>query len=345
MRTPIITAAFALLLAAGAAGAAPPAGPAASAPGTAAAPALTAADRGRMQAIEQFRHDLVSVIALRADRTYLLGAAFLARAFNKPTPGLDFASLTERVAAATNAQAVDHWARLGACTDAECPNAKALAWLEAHAADNAAVWLLALDFAQGAEAQRAALKKAAAAQRYDDYYGKVLAAVATATTALPPLPATTAGAHGGQPNSADGVRMLVALTAMQPYPAPDFGPLDQLCGKGAKADVAAACLKLAHTLQWGTSPLARAMGLRIQGVLEPGAAARMDAASANLKWQVAQYSTWLQRTVSDPAGAAAWLARARNGGTELSLILATLRAAAVPLDAPAGAADPVEPTR
>lgn len=345
MRRIAIAAGFALLLGAGVATAAPQATTAGRQASRPAAAALTPADRARVQAIEQYRRDLVNVIALRADRTYLLGAAFLARAVKDPTPGLDFASLTDRVAAATGAQAVDHWARLGVCTDSDCPNAKALAWLEAHAANNAAVWLMALDFAKGATAQRAALKHAAAAQLYDDYYGKVLAAVATATMALPPLPATMAGARGGQPDSADGVRMLVALTAMQPYPAPDLGPLAQLCGKDAEAGVKADCLKLAHTLQWGSSPLARALGLRIRQQLDPDAAPQMATASANLKWQVEQYSAWLQQALGQPARASAWLARARNGGTELSLMLATLRTAQVPEDAPAGSGQPANGTR
>ncbi|HEU0277547.1 MAG TPA: hypothetical protein VFQ95_07000 [Rhodanobacteraceae bacterium] len=335
MRRVFFAAAVMLLLGVGGAVAAAP--PASTSRASAPATKPTSADRKRMAAIEQYRHDLVNVIALRADRTYLLGAAFLARAFKDPTPGLDFASLTERVAAASDAQAVDHWARLGACTDAECPDAKSLAWLEVHAGDNAAVWLMALDFAKDEAARRKALHEAAVAKVYDDYYGQVLAAVATATLALPPLPATLAGARHAQPNSADGVRMLVALTAMQPYPAPGFGPVDRLCNRRAAAGVKADCLKLAHTLQWGSSPLARAMGLRIQGELDPPAAATAHTATANLKWQVAQYSTWLQHALAQPGPATAWLARARGGGTELSLMLATLRAANVPIDAPARA--------
>lgn len=344
MRVVVIATTLALLLGAGHATAAPPG---AKVPATtrAVAPTLTPADRQRMQAIGQYRHDLVNVIALRADRTYLLGAAFLARAFKAPTPGLDFASLTARVAAASDAPAVDHWVRLEVCTDPACPDAKALAWLEAHAADNAAVWLIVLDFANDPKGRRAALKRAAAASFYDDYYGKVLAAVATATSVLPPLPATMAGAHGGQPGSADGVRMLVALMAVQPYPAPGFGPLDEMCGHGAAADVKADCLRLAHTLKWGSGPLARAMGLRLESELDPAAAARAEAASATLKWQVGQYSAWLQRARADPAQASAWLARVRNGGTELSLILATLRADHIPLEAPPDAAAPGHPTR
>lgn len=317
--------------------------PAASA-ASAATPAeeqLSPADRKRMQAIRQYQHDLVSVVALRADPDYLLGAAILAKPFKNPTQGLDFDALSQRAAAAPNAGAAAEWTRLDVCTsEKDCPNAQAFAWLKQHAADNAAVWMVALDVAARDEddkAERAALKRAAAAKIYDDYYGKTLAGVAKAVAVLPPLPDTMQGAHGGQPDNADGVRMLVAVMSTQDHIRPAFGPLEQLCGDDAAKDedLKSDCLKLAHTLQWGSSPIARAVGLHIQGTLDPDQKSRNDRASQNLAWQVHQYSALLQRSLTDASQASQWLTTARNGGTELSLMLATLRANQVPLDAPA----------
>lgn len=344
LRASLITA----LLAAGSAYAAKPPAPAPHKPAaSASAPKLSPADQKRVAAIEQYQHDLVNVVALRADPSYLLGAAILATPFKDQTPGLDFDALSERAAAALNASPAAEWARLGVCkTTQDCPNAKAFAYLKQHAADNAAVWMVALDVAardKDAKAEHAALTKAAAAQTYDDYYGKSLAGVTDATSVLPPLADTTAGAHGGQPDNQDGVRVLVAVNAMQAVPRPSLQPVVELCAKDAVAKDKAmrqTCLKLAHTLQWGSSPVARAVGLHIQGELEPDGAAGNAGANRNLAWQVQQYSGVLQHALTDQAAAARWLAAARNGGTELSLILATLRAQNIPTTAPddAGAA-------
>ena len=307
--------------------------------------ALSPADQKRVEAIQQYQHDLVNVVALRADPDYLLGAAILARPFKNQTPGLDFDALSQRAASAPNAGAAAEWARLDVCENKDdCPNAKAFEYLKQHAADNAAVWIVAMDMAAGhgdAKAEQAALEKAAAAQSYDDYYGKALAGVAKAAEVLPPLADTMQGAHGGQPDNADGVRVLVAASATQNHLRPNLKPVIEACGKDAVAKhrgARQACLKLAHTLTWGSSPIARAVGLHIQGELEPATKTQNDQATQNVAWQVREYSGLLQRALTDPTLASQWLTTARNGGTELSLMLATLRANNIPTDAPAGAA-------
>ena len=318
-----------------------------AAPATSTTPAdeekISPADRKRIQAIQQYQHDLVSVVALRADPDYLLGAAILAKPFENQTQGLDFDALSQRAASAPSAGAPAEWARLDVCkTEKDCPNTEAFAWLKKHATDNAAVWMVALDVAardKNEKAERAALKQAAAAQSYDDYYGNALAGVAKAVAVLPPLADTMQGAHDGQPDNDDGVRLLVAVMNTQNHIRPAFGPLEQLCGDDAAkdADLKDDCLKLARTLQWGSSPIARAVGLHIQATLKPVEKAQNDQASRNLAWQVHQYSGLLQRALTDASLASQWLATARNGGTELSLMRATLRANQVPLDAPAPA--------
>lgn len=344
------TAALMGLLLAGNAIAAPPpstgSAPTPAAAGTSpSTPHLSPADQKRVEAIQQYQHDLVTVVALRAQPDYLLGAAILAKPFDAMTAGLDFNALSARAAAAPGAGPVTHWARIVACkTKEDCPNSEALAWLGKRAADNAAVWLIELDLAAAnddSKAEHAALRKAAAAQIYDDYHGKALAGVAKAVAVLPPLADTTTGAHDGQPDNPEGVRVLVTVNATQALPRPDLGPVVKLCDKdaiGKDQEAKQTCLKLARTLQWGSSPIARAAGLHIQGQLNPGADATSEQAGRDLAWQVHQYSALLQRSLTDPAQASRWLTAARNGGTELSLILATLRANGVPLNAPADAA-------
>jgi hypothetical protein len=346
MRHAVSTSALAALLIAGSAFAAKSPQQAASSatPPSSAPPNLSPADQKRLDAIEQYQHDLVNVVALRADPDYLLGAAVLARPFQNQTPGLDSDALSQRAAAAPNAGPAAHWARLDVCkTKDDCPNKEAFDYLQQHAAGNAAVWLVALDVAAGnkdAKAEHAALEKAAAAQSYDDYYGKALAGVTKAVSVLPPLADTMQGAHDGQPNNADGVRLLVAINSTQAHLRPNLKPLVELCAADAVAKHKAdkqACLKLAHTLQWGSSPVGRAVGLHIQAYLDPATKAQNDQASQNLAWQVQQYSSLLQRGLVDQSLASQWLAAARNGGTELSLILSTLRANNVPTEAPSDA--------
>lgn len=327
----------------------PPAAPA-SAASAPSGPKLSPADQQRVAAIQQYQHDLVNVVALRADPDYLLGAAILARPFKDQTAGLDFASLSERAASATSAGPAARWVRLGICKDKDdCPNPDAFAYLKKNAADNAAVWLLALDIAAAHgddKAEKAALAHAADAKVYDDYYGEALAGVAKAVGVLPPLDDTTKGAHNGQPDNPDGVRLLVAVNATQGHPRPDLEPLVNLCTTEATADDKSsreACLKIAHTLQWGSSPVGRAVGLHIQSELDPDSKAGAQEASRNLAWQVQAYSELLRRFLTNPTQASQWLASARNGGTELSLILSTLRANQVPTEAPAGSGSGAAP--
>lgn len=309
------------------------------------APKLSAADQKRVEAIQQYQHDLVNVVALRADPDYLLGAAVLARPFKNQTQGLDFDSLSQRAADAPKAGAAAEWVRLDLCQNKDdCPNAKAFEFLKTNAADNAAVWIVAMDMAaenKDAKAERAALEKAAAAQTYDDYYGKTLAGVAKAVEVLPPLADTMQGAHDGQPDNGDGVRVLVAASATQNHLRPNLKPVVDACDKDTVAkhhEARQACLKLAHTLMWGSSPIARAAGLHIQGELQPARKAENDQATRNVAWQVQAYSGLLQRALTDQTLAKQWLAAASNGGTELSLMLATLRANNVSTDAPADTA-------
>src|SRR5579875_3200488 len=201
-RIPLILALASLSIAAGASAAPPDP----SAPAETAKP--SAADQARLTAIRQYQHDLVSVVALRADPAYLLGAALLARPFTDQPQGLDFDSLSARALAAPDAGPAIEWVRLSDCGKDDCPNAKAFAALQKKAAGNAAVWLVALDLA---------------AAKHD----------ADAESVLPPLPDTIHGAHDGQPDNPDGVRVLVAVENTGAHPRPNLEPLLQVCGKHA----------------------------------------------------------------------------------------------------------------
>lgn len=288
-----------------------------------------------------FQRDLVSVLAPRADALPLLGAALLARPlFNQP-PSNSFHALIGRAAQAEGADAATSWVRLADC-DAKadaCPNTAALDRLLAQAPDNAAVWLLKLgadarDMKQ--EAARDDLRKAAAAKLYDDYTGTSLKALASSIGVLPPPadtfdPTAKAGAVGMQ------TMLVYGIASTQPQPTLQL--IAKLCENAAEdASIKADCVKLGKTLEWGSSPLARSLGLHLREVLVDDPTQQQDAKAArrNLIWQVQSFAQLLARALEEPALAQHLLALARTGGTEMSLLLAALRDGNIPVDAPAG---------
>lgn len=289
----------------------------------------------RAAALAGFQGDLVSVLALRAGAQPLLGAALLARSLPKPGKFTSFHALIERAAAAEDAGPAVQWARLADC-DAKadaCPNASALRKLTEQAGDNAAVWLLKFDLDTGnmkSAAARADLAHAAAAKLYDDYAGTSAAALASVMDALPP-PAAAQNAGG-----ASGVQALLVLGNARLQVRPMLPPVAQLC-EHAQDDVAikADCLKLGRLLSWGSSALARSLGLHLIETLgEPAAQAEAREQRRDLAWQVHNHAQLALRVPDDAALSTQWLGIARQGDTEMSQWLAALRAAGISTTAP-----------
>ncbi|MEW9571520.1 hypothetical protein ABQJ54_07140 [Rhodanobacter sp. Si-c] len=310
-------------------------------PTTAATPASDG--NAREQALQSFQHDLVSVLALRATAQPLLGAALLARPLPKQPKTNSFHALINRAAAAGDAGPAVQWMRLADC-DAKagnCPNATALHKLTEQAPDNAAVWLLKLGLDtrdMKSDAAREDLARAAAAKSYDDYTGSSLTALASVADALPPPPATL-GAAGPV-----GVQALIVLGNARLQPQPALPVVAKLCeNAGDDAAIKADCLKLGKLLEWGSSPLARSLGLHLDEVLGD-AAAQADARKQrrDLTWQVQNYSQLALRAQDDPALAQQLLATAKQGGTEMSQMIAVLRASGVSTTAP-GSWQPAAP--
>lgn len=314
-----------------------------AAPGFAAVDPAPAAAVGaaRAQALTGFQRDLVSVLALRATATPLLGAALLARPLADQPRTTDFHTLVNRAVAAEGSGPAEQWARLADCDpkgDA-CPNAEALRKLAETDADNAAVWLLKFDLDSRdlkKKAARADLAKAAAATHYDDYAGASLATLAGVVDALPPPPATRNEA------GAPGVQALIALGNARLQPRPVLPVVAQWCERhandaGAKTD----CMRLGKLLVWGSSPLARSLGLHLVETLgdDPATA---QAEARDLAWQVQNHARLALAAANDAASAQALLAAARAGGTEMSQLQAVLRARGISLTAP-GSWQPAAP--
>ena len=308
------------------------------------APAAPAdAGPAREKALLAYERDLVSVLSPRADAMPLFAAALLARPLTNLPKINDFHALIDRAARADGAAdiaAAISWLQLADC-DAKadaCPNSAALEHLQTLAPDNAAVWLLKLgDDTRNMKqaAVRDDLAKAANARLYDDYTGTSLQALAGSIGTLPP-PADTYDA--ANPSGALGVQtvLLYGLASSQPQPA--LQVMAKLCDSaGSDAAIKADCLKLGKTLEWGSSPLGRSLGLHLREVLSDDPSQQADAKQARLSliWQVQNFARLLDQARTDAATAQHLVTLARRGGTEMSVLLTALRDAKMPTDAPA----------
>jgi hypothetical protein len=98
------------------------------------------------------------------------------------------------------------------------------------------------------------------------------------------------------------------------------------------------CLKLAKVLEWGSSPLGRSLGLHLRETLSTDSSDQVSAKTArlNLIWQMQRFAQLNLQAQGDKATAQKLLMLARSGGTEMSVVLASLRAYGMPAEAPAG---------
>jgi hypothetical protein len=305
-------------------------------------PSPDSAAKARNKAQLAFQRDLVSVLAPRVDALPLLAAALLARPLVNQSPTNSFHALIGRAAQAEDADAAVSWLRLADC-DAKadaCPNPAALEQLQTQAPDNAAVWLLKLGEDtrnMKSDAARQDLTKAATAKLYDDYTGTSLKALASSIGVLPPPADTFDPAHAA---GAVGMQAMLVYGLASAQPQPGLQITAKLCeNAGSDASIKDDCLKLGKILEWGSSPLSRSLGLHLREVLADDPAQQEDAkrARASLVWQVQSFGGLLTRAPNDKALAQHLLALARNGGTEMSLVLAALRDESIPADPPADA--------
>ncbi|WP_198651447.1 hypothetical protein [Dyella sp. C11] len=313
---------------------------AASGPALAAkTPSPDAQQNARRQALLQYQKDLVSVAAPQADPIPLMGAALLARPLKDQPDFNSYHTLIDRAAAAEGAGPEISWVRLSDCDSkaGDCPNADAATKLVQQAPDNAAVWMLKLgqDIRDGKnDDARQDIAKAASAKVYDDYAGATLKALSTTVTTLPP-PANVVGPLSGM-NGAD-VQLTLVFGLAEGQPQPALQATSRLCEDNAdKADIKADCLKLGKLLEWGSSPLARSLGLHLREVLADDDSQKEDAKRArrNLVWQVQSFSELSVRAKGDMAIAQHLLKLARSGGTQMSLVLTALHDYNMPVDAP-----------
>lgn len=312
------------------------------APAAAPAKADQKAQKDHTQALLQFQKDLASVLALRTEAEPLLGAALLARPLPNPPEVLSYHALLERASRNADAGPQVTWVRLADCDAKQkeaCPNPEAVTQLETQAPDNAAVWLLKLGIDEHngeTKAARADLARAANAKTYDDYLGASMKALANSVSQLPPPPNTFNALQGA---GAAGVQMVIVFGLASAQPMPGFQSTAKFCDDNKdNSAIVGDCLKLAKVLEWGSSPLGRSLGLHLRETLSTDAADQQSAKAArlNLIWQMQRFAQLNVQAQGDKATAQKLLALARSGGTEMSVVLAALRAYGMPAEAPAG---------
>ncbi len=90
--------------------------------------------------------------------------------------------------------------------------------------------------------------------------------------------------------------LIFGLAGTQPQPSLQL--VAKLCENAGKDDsIKADCLSLGKLLEWGSSPLARSLGLHLREVLSDDPAGRQEAKDGRriLIWQVQNFNQLLAR--------------------------------------------------
>jgi hypothetical protein len=298
------------------------------------------------QVIEQFHHDEINLLALRADAHSLLAAALMAREDsdnpNRPA-ALKTPALLERAAKAEDADALV-WAVLAAIApcakDAPCPDAEHLAQLEKAEPDNAQTWLWALHRAQQAGdtvTARAALTSAAQSTRYDDHFGALTALLYDAAGILP-IGESVLQASNQPGVSAAGFRLTYAAGNAIALPEGYLADLRTLCKQAPDdASIAADCVAVAQKMLDCGSLAARGIGVALWLELNPDGAAHVRGLQAqrSLQWRMSQISERAQQLANDGRITEVYIRALKSRGQEIDAVDAVLQRVGVALEPPA----------
>jgi len=290
------------------------------------------------QRFEQFRRDLVSLLALRADPDLLVAAAELAYPDSQDksrTVALKSPSLIKRAQRFGPDTALVWWVStfLECGTKAPPCLGEAADRLQQVAGDNAASWLPTLHATKDPGQQRVLLANMAQAKRFDDFWTAGVLAVYRALQTLP-VPAEVLG-HGLNPTAA---RVNLATSVGGAF-LPNYARLGELCRPQGSPDEALVgdCLAVAHLLENGGSFRSQSIGFGIEDSLLPAGTARdvLRARQRASLWQRQQFLELSARFPRDEALAQAYVDLLQQNGDELTTVTALLRSRQIATDAPA----------
>jgi hypothetical protein len=324
---------------------APAEAPIAPEPATPAAPpvspqtAAASSAQAEQKRFEQFRRDLVSLLALRADPDLLVAAAELAYADsddkNRPA-ALKSPSLIKRAQKFGPDIPFVWWVStfLECGTKGTSCHGEAATRLEQLDGNNAAAWLPALYAASAPGQSRAVLTSMAQATRFDDFSAAGVLAVYRALQTLP-VPDEVLS-HG---LNATAARVNLATTIGGAF-MPNFARLGEMCRKQNDVDEAlvADCLAVAHLFESGGTYRSQSVGFSIEDSLLPAGTAR-DVLRARMRasaWQRQQFLEISARFARDEALAQVYVDLLHENGNELATVTALLRSQHLSTDPPAG---------
>ena len=318
--------------------AAPAARPAPMPPAVSAAAPAPVTTGTEQQRFEQFRHDLINLLALRAEPEPLVAAAELAfpDTQDKKRPvQLKSPALIKRAQKFGPDQPLVWWVAtfLECSTDAAHCQGETIAKLQEVASDNAVVWLPSLHAAKDPGKARALLASMAQAQRFDDYWSASVLALFRGLQVLP-VPDEVLG-HG---INATAARINMATSVGSAF-APNYARLGELCRHPDAGDEAlvADCLAVARLLESGGSFRSQAVGLAIEDALLPAGTARdvLRTRQRSALWQKHSFLELAARFPRDEALAQSYIDVLGKHDSEMSTVTAFLRSQHVRTDPPA----------
>jgi len=318
----------------------PPAEPPAPAAPSAAAASAAQAQAEEQRVFDQYRHDLISLLALRTDADLLVAAAELAYADAKQ-PGrpaaLKSEALLKRAQKFAPDSALVWWvSSFVPCAPGatSCASADASAKLQQLDGDNAAAWLPALHAQKDPAKARALLASMAQASRFNDFWGASVLAVYAALQILP-VPADVLS-HG---LNATAARLNFASSLGGSF-MPNYQRLGETCSGADPTDSALVgdCIAIAQALEKGGTFRSQAVGFSIEGALLPPGTAR-DVLRARLRanaWQKEKFRELSARFPREEGLAQIYVDLLREHGTEPASVTALLRAQHVATEPPQG---------
>lgn len=305
-----------------------------------AAQSAKAAAAAEQQAFDQYRHDLINLLALRAEPDLLIAAAELAYPDSenkKRPPALKSPALLKRAQKFGPDSPLVWWVSTFlecAPKAAACPH-EAAARLQQIDGDNVAAWLPTLHAEKDAGRARALIASMAQAKQFNDFWSPSVLAVYRALQILAvPDDVLSQGLN------VTAARLNFATSVGGGF-MPNFQRLGEIC-TGADvqqdADLAADCLAVARTLESGGTFRSQAVGFGIESSLLPAGTAR-DVARARQRagiWQKERFLELSARFPREQSLAQAYADTLQEQPDELATVTAFLRSQHVPTDPPPG---------
>ncbi len=308
--------------------------PAAAAPTAPAAPAPADEE----QVFTLFRHDLINLLALRADAHLLVAAAQIAapdekdptRLAAKKTPAL----LKRALQAGPQDPLVLWVAASNPCVSKPgCANPAAAKTLQSIDADNVAVWLFSYPGDSNAEKSRAIIARMAQAQRYDDYWAADVVALFHALETLPvpdEVRQRGVGASAARVNFATSTASVILPQALS--------RLGKFCIGADPKDGALVsdCVAVARKLETGGTFISQGIGFEIEeALLAPGVDRDvMQTRKRAGTWQKEKFLQLSSRFARDPELTQSYLRLLGSEQNELAAVSVLLHEQNIASDPP-----------